>query len=283
MDSDVTVELRDLVCEARVLSVVSMLRAGPKGDCVTIDGLDRPHRIARNRARSLGVVIASPSLDIVRRSPFFGSLPKEVFNFITERSEIVDLDGGQTLFNQGELSDAVFCVVAGLIKLTRHQSDGDEAVIDVFQPGQSFAEALAFRADRYPASAVSLVNSSVFVAPSSVVQTAIQNNPEAFPAILAGAYAHLHQLVHQIESLKANSSLERLARYIIAATESSRDSDAAELPFEKQVLASLLGMKPETLSRQFKRLEPHGVVLNRRHIILRDRKALMRLLEPRRS
>lgn len=197
------------------------------------------------------------------------------------QSEFADLASGETLFIQGEVSEAVFCVTTGLVKLTRHQSDGSEAVIDVFQPGQSFAEALAFRADRYPATAVSLVNSTVFVAPSSVVREVIRENPEAFPAILAGAYAHLHQLVHQIESLKANSSLERIAQYIIAATESSTGSEAAELPFEKRVLASLLGMKPETLSRQFKRLEPHGVALNGRRIVVRDRKALRRLLDPR--
>ncbi len=180
----------------------------------------------------------------------------------------------------GEEADAVFCVVSGLVKLSIHQSDGEEAVIEVFQPGQSFAEALAFRAGTYPATAVALVDSEVFVAPSRVLQTVIRDNPDAVPAILAGTYSHLHSLVRQIESLKANSGLERLARYIVAATEDAPGGETAELPFEKKVLASLLGMKPETLSRQFNRLEPYGVTLQKRRIVIRDRKALLRLSDP---
>ena len=186
---------------------------------------------------------------------------------------------GATLFSQGDVSDAVFCVVSGLVKLSIHQSDGAEAVIDVFQPGHSFAEALAFRSETYPASAVALVDSAVFAAPSGVLQDVLQNHPEAFPAILAGTYAHLHKLVRQIESLKANSGLARLIHYILAVTESASGAENMTLPFEKQVLASLLGMKAETLSRSFRRLEPHGVVVDGRQITVRDRKALRRLLE----
>ena len=223
--------------------------------------------------------MSNTDLATIRRSPFFGSLPLEVLDEIVGRSKSVVLAPGDTLFSQGDVSDAVFCVVSGLVKLSIHQSDGAEAVIEVFQPGQSFAEALAFRAEVYPASAVALVDSRVFASPSAVLQDVFRKNPDAFPAILAGTYAHLHQLVRQIESLKANSGLARLIHYILAVTGDAAGSGSVTLPYEKKVLASLLGMKAETLSRAFRRLEQHGVVVEGRQISVGNRKALERLLE----
>lgn len=217
--------------------------------------------------------------EIVGRSPFFGSLPRDVLQEILGQSDLKSIAAGGALFHQGDASTAIFCVVSGLVKLSIQQSDGAEAVIEVFQPGHSFAEALAFRAERYPASAIALVDSVVLAAPSTVLVDVFKNHPDAFPAILAGTYAHLHKLVRQIESLKANSGLARLIHYILAVTETADDTQSAELPFEKKVLASLLGMKAETLSRSFRRLEPHGVVVDGRRVTVKDRKALLRLLE----
>jgi CRP/FNR family transcriptional activator FtrB len=49
------------------------------------------------------------------------------------------------------------------------------------------------------------------------------------------------------------------------------------LPFEKRLLASLLGMTPENLSRSFAALAAHGVMTQRRAIVIKDREKLQRL------
>lgn len=216
--------------------------------------------------------------DITRSTLFFGSLPEPVFDAIFSTSRIVDIDANETLFRQNEPAEAVFAVIEGMVKLTAQQKDGQEIVVETFRAGSSFAEALAFGNASYPVSAVALVPSRILVAPSKAVQGTIKHHPEAFGDILAAAYAHLHRLVRQIEMLKSNSGTQRLGRYILAHLGNNDQPVEMEIPYEKQVLASLLGVKPETLSRAFRRLGDYGVSVERRMIRLEDAQALRAFL-----
>ena len=215
----------------------------------------------------------------IQASVFFGSLPPSMFDALLRKSRLTTLHAGQRLFVQGEQANAVFAVVEGLIKLTVEKPDGSEVLVETFHAGTSFAEALAFGNEVYPVSATAIVESKVLIAPSEVVQYEVRKNPEAMSAILAATYRHLHALVRQIEDLKGNSGTERLARYILARTDASVGKSAMEIPFDKRVLASLLGMKPESLSRAFRRLAAFGVSSERRVIRLSDPAALKTFVE----
>lgn len=210
-----------------------------------------------------------------KRSVFFGSLPESLFECIVTQSHVVGLDAGQILFHQGERSSSVFAVLDGLIKLSVTSRDGEDVVVEIFETGASFAEALLFQDAPYPVTATALLPSRILSAPSSVVLSEIESTPDAFPAILASTYRHLHKLVQQIEQLKSNTGLERVASYLLALSATASADGRIDLPFEKQVLASLLGVKPETLSRTFRRLEQHGVRLDGRQILIEDKDAFL--------
>jgi CRP-like cAMP-binding protein len=216
---------------------------------------------------------------VAQSSVLFGSLPEPVFQAIMAHARVQRLEPGQTLFHVGYQATAAFCVLSGLVKLSINQRDGTETVIEIFHAGQSFAEALAFRSAVYPATGTALVESRVLTVSMDALRAELYANPEAFGAILGATYAHLHKLVRQIEQLKSNSGLERLVQFILAL---KPDEDGAvEIPFEKRVLASLLGMKPETLSRTFRRLEELGVEVSGRRFMVGDRAALRALLDSR--
>lgn len=222
---------------------------------------------------------SSAERDVARETLFFGSLPEPVFDAIYSSSRIVELEASEALFLQHDPADAVFAVVQGMVKLTAEQMNGHEVVVETFTSGSSFAEALAFGNELYPVSAIALVPSRILVAPSKSVQAAITNHPEAFGDILAAAFAHLHRLVRQIEMLKSNSGTQRLAKFILAQIGDSDETSEIQIPYEKQVLASLLGVQPETLSRAFRRLGDHGISLEGRVIRLEDANALRKFLD----
>lgn len=216
---------------------------------------------------------------VARATFFFGALPETMFDDVYAQSRLVSFDANETLFIQGTPADAVFAVIEGMVKLTVERKDGQEIVVETFHAGTSFAEALAFGNEHYPVSAIALVPSRILVAPSKVLQTALTRHPEAFGDILAATFAHLHRLVRQIETLKSNSGTERLGHYILTHVADGDKRAEIQIPYEKQVLASLLGMKPETLSRAFRRLRDHGVALEGRLIRLEDADALRGFLD----
>ncbi len=204
---------------------------------------------------------------------FFRSLPKDVFDEILRHSRVVVFDAGDILFRQGEPATAVYAVLTGLVKLKIDERDGNEVVVETIPAGTSFAEALVFQPTPYPVSAEALAASRVLVAPNKVVKRVLEENPKAFGPILASTYAHLHRLVRQIERLKSSTGAQRLAQYLLALSD-QEDRQSFVLPMEKKTLASLLGMKPETLSRSIRRLEDHGVSVTGQTVRISDRAAL---------
>lgn len=217
-------------------------------------------------------------IDTLRSSIFFGSIPDAAFKPIVAQSRVLEIDADQTVFREGEPATAVFVVLSGLIKLTVGQRDGSEVLVEMFHAGTSFAEALAFGNELYPVSASGLVQSRVLAAPIPVVQRVLEAEPDAFKAILASTYRHLHALVRQIEELKGNSGLDRVARYILSRIDPEQGQVEIEIPFDKKVLALSLGIKPESLSRAFRRLNDHGVYVKGRKIQVGDVDALRSFL-----
>jgi CRP-like cAMP-binding protein len=216
--------------------------------------------------------------DVLKKSVFFGALPAAAFNDIMEASRIVDLEAGQALFEQGAQATSVFAVASGLIKLTVGQRDGREVLVELFDSGTSFAEALAFGSETYPVSAYAIVDSRVVAAPISAIHDALGADPEAFKAILAATFRYLHSLIRQIEELKGNSGVERVALYILARIDLAAGKTEFELPYDKKTMALALGIKPESLSRAFGRLANHGVEVSRRKVAVLDPDALLNFL-----
>ena len=193
----------------------------------------------------------------LKTSTLFRDLPQDILLRIAGRGSQRMREPGETLFIQGDLATEVFVVLEGLVKISTTSRSGNEIVVDVFSPGQSFAEALAFGDRNYPVTATVILSARLLAIPSAALRAELHASPEVTNAILASAYQHLHRLIQQIERLKGDSSLQRTARFILALTES--EAGGIALPYRKSTIASLIGIKPETLSRNFRKLEDIGV------------------------
>jgi len=219
-------------------------------------------------------MLLATDIQCLRDNIFFGSLPDEVLDHLASQSRAKNLESGATIFHQGEDATMVYCLVEGVVKLTVSAINGDEVVVELFHAGDSFAEALAFRDNPYPVSAMALSDCRVVAVPISLIQAELKANPDAYPAVVTAAYSHLHRLINQIEQLKAASGTQRVAGFILAHAKSQKNASEFHISYEKQNIASMLGIQPETLSRAFRRLERHGLSVRGQKVSILDRAAL---------
>ncbi len=84
----------------------------------------------------------------------------------------------------------------------------------------------------------------------------------------------------ELKNQKLRSSLERLANWVLTHDGESGGTGRFELPFDKKVLASRLGMAPEVLSRSIAALVPYGVKVSGRAVEIGDMGALTGLAHP---
>ncbi|MEL0587346.1 MAG: cyclic nucleotide-binding domain-containing protein, partial [Candidatus Thiodiazotropha sp. (ex. Lucinoma kazani)] len=80
----------------------------------------------------------------IRMAHLFSSLDDNQVRQVMESSHISTFQDGESLFETGDEANRFFPAIGGQVKLFRVSSNGDQKIIDIIQPGNTFAEALMF-------------------------------------------------------------------------------------------------------------------------------------------
>jgi CRP/FNR family transcriptional regulator, dissimilatory nitrate respiration regulator len=212
-------------------------------------------------------------LALLREHYLFNALDDAQFARVAAQAELVALDTGQLLFQRGEPARHFFVVLDGELKLALQSRAGEEKVVERLGSGQSFAEALMFvDAPRYPLAAVALEPSRVVAIGAADFLAMLRASPDTCLALLADLSRRLHARIREIEELTLESATHRLARHLLALAPAGAAGPATvTLEESRQLLASRLAIKPETLSRILRSLADAGVIrVDGRQIELTD-------------
>ncbi|SHK98169.1 cAMP-binding domain of CRP or a regulatory subunit of cAMP-dependent protein kinases [Roseovarius marisflavi] len=212
--------------------------------------------------------------DIARDSVLLRSLPVAVADRLLADASFRDVTRGETVFLQGDRAQVIHVVLDGWVKLYRVSPNGNEAVVNVFTRGHSFGEAVAFRQQPYPVSAEAVSDCTLALISARSFISILEHEPELSLAVIASTFAHLHDLVAQVEQIKAQTGAQRVADFLIRLSNCETGSCEVTLPYDKALIAGRLGMKPESLSRAFYKLKAVGVGVSRHHATIEDIKLL---------
>lgn len=201
---------------------------------------------------------------VLRQTRLFGGLRAAEVEAIAEWVRPVRLGRGEYLFREGDRTRACFVVQSGAVRVFRQSPDGLERVLHVFRAGEAFAEAALGGLEAYPANAAAMTDAVVLSVPQERFIEAVRARPQLAFAIIASLSQHLRTLVERFAEQSTQGSCRRVCEWLRQA---ARQGDRIELPGRKCDLANELGMTPETLSRQLRKLADEGrIVVERRTI-----------------
>ncbi|MFA5083006.1 MAG: Crp/Fnr family transcriptional regulator [Hydrogenophilaceae bacterium] len=216
--------------------------------------------------------LSDREFQLLRRSFIFSDMDDGQFQEIMGHAAPVEIAGGQLLFGQGDPVNAFYWVGEGLIRLFRSSPQGDEKVIELISPGRFFAEAALFMGGRYPVNAAAQVNSRLVAIDSANFKAWLAQDASRCFKMLAGMSARMHKLVNEIDSLTLMKGTDRLLQYLLDHSEPDDNGQTVvELEAPKQVIASRIGVKPETLSRLLHKLSDLGYIeVKDNRILIKD-------------
>jgi CRP-like cAMP-binding protein len=219
----------------------------------------------------------------LRRAYLFAGVPEDQLRSLLRTVQQVQLASGDALFHQGQRAERFFFVREGSIKLFRVSREGDEKIIEISQPGQTFAEAVMFMGNdaRYPVNAEALQDSRLLAFPQQAFREHLSNSIETCFGMLASMSRRLHGLVNQIESLTLQNATYRLVSYLLEQIPHGvQESPEIVLTTPKSAIAARLAIQPETLSRILKRLSANGLIeAHGNHIVVGDIELLRNLVQ----
>ncbi|MET1077631.1 MAG: Crp/Fnr family transcriptional regulator [Pseudomonas sp.] len=216
-------------------------------------------------------MLTNPSIiQLMQRHHLFSRLPEKTLHEVCALANLKRLACNEPLMHQGDSAERFFLLISGQVKLHRVTSEGQEKLVEVIQHGQSFAEALLFtEMKRYPVSATALKDSVLVSIDGAHYRHLLEEQPKICLDILAGMSIHLHRRLREIDLLTQANASRRVVGYLFQ--ERDPRSDLIHLQVPKRLVASRLGIQPETFSRILHRLVDSGLIsMERRNIRILD-------------
>lgn len=207
--------------------------------------------------------------------PLFTDLSRAELERLALGCQLRRLSRGDTVFRVGEPCEEFHVTVTGQVKLFAISPAGQEKVIELVGPGNSFAEALMFTGKPYIINAQALTDTLLLTVKKEAVVGEIERDPRFAMRMLAGISRRLHGLVHDVEAYALHSGVQRVIGYLlrdqIAEDCVSGEVITVSLPVSKATIASRLSLTPEYFSRVLHELEAAGMVrIDKRDVHILD-------------
>ena len=231
-----------------------------------------------------GAMTVEPSFEdwiAISRSSLFSKLDRALMRGLMAEDSILTFSKGDVICVQNEPARYCHVVLGGLVKLTRRTPVGQQAVISIHGPSQTFMEADALSKGVYSTTAEAIVDSRILRIEAEALREKIGADPPFALAMLASASLHLKILLEHVEKLKSMTGPARLADFLLGLVQQRAGHAAFVLPYEKQLIASHLGMTPESFSRALGQLRGFGVHAVRNKIEIEDIQRLRQFRDAR--
>ncbi len=227
--------------------------------------------------------LTAGDLQIIARVAVFSGLKLETVQHIVAPATALTLRPHGLIMRQDDPATAFFIVIDGWVKICRNTPSGDETVIDILKKGDSFAQAVAFTGHRYIATAEAVNTARVARIPADHLVRCIHGNPDIALAMIASISQRVHYLFQQVEQLKAQSGVQRVAEFLASLSLAEHGHCKLALPYDKMLIAGQLGLTPESLSRAFAKLRGAGVSVDASRVTVKDIVKLRRIAADDRS
>lgn len=187
---------------------------------------------------------------------------------------------GEMLCVEGMPVRDVGIVLSGAVELFGCCPDRREAVIEILHPQDGFGFADALGESGHLAAARMLHPGEVLWLAAEAMERAMAADPAVGRLVHRMVAQRTHSLIRQVKDLKLRTGTQRLGCFLLRLIDEGGDPARARIPFPKAVLASRLGMTPETLSRALGQLREIGLEVRGSHVHLLDRARIEAVCRP---
>jgi CRP/FNR family transcriptional activator FtrB len=177
---------------------------------------------------------------------------------------------GTILFEQGEEPNFLYAVLSGSVHLFGRSAENREVLIEVVEPPDLVIPAAVMTGAPYLMQARVPIPSRFLLIPAAIFRAAVLAEPALAQVVIASLSGQFRRLVRQIKNLKLRSSTQRVGCYIMALAKRQGTPDQAVLSYEKNLIASQLGITRESFSRALSVLQKEGIAVHGERIAILD-------------
>ena len=205
----------------------------------------------------------------------FAGLSEAKMERVLRQGHIRQFDDGCILVHQSAWPQNLYVVLKGQLKTSLINDEGSELTLRMLEPGNTCMAAILFMGNPSPVTVQTYGDTTLWVMPGPLAKKLILEDPEFAANMLRIAIARYRKSIDHIHTIALKTPLQRIGHYLLSEHISHGAKDLSfELPYKKSIIASYLGMTPETLSRSFARIKNLGIGIDGQKVCLKDAFAL---------
>ncbi|MBI1278573.1 MAG: cyclic nucleotide-binding domain-containing protein [Anaerolineaceae bacterium] len=212
---------------------------------------------------------------LLRLQPYFDSLEDVDLHWLADQCVRHTYAADEMIFLEGNPASGMWLIEEGRVKIYKVNPEGEEHIMRLLGPGNTFNDIAAFDHGGNPAHSGTLTEAIIWVLPSDALSHLLTIDPSLARKVIKLLATNVRALVAQVEDLALYSVTIRLARFLLKQL----DDPALSGPgVTRANIASHLATQPETISRALRSLEQAQAIRFDRHRILITDEKLLRTL-----
>lgn len=217
---------------------------------------------------------------LLQSIPLFKALSSNGLTRLLQAAVVHSIAAGTTLFEQGDPPSVQHIVLSGSVRLFGRSDEGHDVLIDVVAAPDLVIPAAVATGAPYLMQARVAEPSQILLIPARAFQAVVRDEPALAQELIGSLARQFRRMVRQIKNLKLRSSTQRVGCYILALAARQGTPGRAVLPYEKNLIASELGITRESFSRALAALHAVGIAVHGDTIVIGDPAAMAALCRP---
>lgn len=169
---------------------------------------------------------------------------------------------GEHLFSHGDPAAQFFLLRSGSVKLYRLSPEGDEKIMRLIRPSETFAESILFMdPPRYPVHGEGVETGELIALDRDTFLAILEESFPTCRAVMAQLTLRIQSHWDEIETLALQNSRYRVVHYLLGLVPAAASGRVTvTLPARKVLIAARVAVTPETLSRTLRTLSDERLI-----------------------
>ena len=197
-------------------------------------------------------------------NPIFPGKRRRVFpvkSLEKYHARLISLRKDQVLFHAGDKALDYYQVEEGSVKMFISSNDGQEFIQGIFTNGESFGEPALIGNFPYPGSVVAIEKSKVWKLPGDYFLQMLKENFDLHMKMdqaLCQRLRYKSMVLAEISSYEPEHRIIALLKYFKQKNPKFESGARVIVPYTRQQLADMSGLRVETVIRTVKKMEKDG-------------------------
>jgi CRP/FNR family cyclic AMP-dependent transcriptional regulator len=185
-------------------------------------------------------------------------------------AKLISLRKDQVLFHEGDRAIDYYQVEEGSVKMFIASSDGQEFIQGIFTSGESFGEPALIGNFPYPGSLMAIEQAKIWKLPGDYFFQMLKENFDLhlkMDQVLCQRLRYKSMVLSEISSYEPEHRLTALLKYYKTKNIKTGPTSKIIIPYTRQQLADMSGLRVETVIRTVKKMEKEGKIALEGHKI----------------